>query len=75
MSEETHKKRRAVASVLPLEWRERVRIFADANGTARPTDDVGARILALRDRLKSSSMCRQPRRVKNVQVPVRAISR
>ena len=63
MSEVQQKRRRGVATMLPLEWRERLRVFADAGGIAHVADDISTRLLALREQLKHSSRRKQPRHV------------
>ena len=45
-------RRRKLAVMLPIEWRERVRSCADAGEPLYPTDDIDARVLDWRTRLK-----------------------
>ena len=51
-SEDQQDRRRKLAVMLPIEWRERMRSCADAGESLYPTEDAGTRVLNWRTRLK-----------------------
>ena len=51
-NEDQQDRRRKLAVMLPIEWRERMRSCADAGEPLYPTEDAGTRVLNWRTRLK-----------------------
>lgn len=51
-NEDQQSRRRKIAVMLPIEWRERVRSCADAGESLCPGEDIDVRVLNWRTRLK-----------------------